>query len=81
MLLCNTSGSGSSDREISRADYGQTPYRRWGRLSLISSIIEELVATFSKARKLLLYVLRSRRHFGYSYATSYGGHSQDYPVV
>jgi hypothetical protein len=22
--------SGSSDKEISRADYGQTPYRRWG---------------------------------------------------
>jgi hypothetical protein len=52
-----------------------------GRLSLISSIIEELVATLSKAGKRLLYTLRSRRHFGYSYATSYGGHSQVYPAV
>jgi hypothetical protein len=49
-----------------------------GRLSLISSIIGELVATLSKAGKRLLYTLRSRRHFDYSYATSYGGHSQVY---
>jgi Transposase IS4 len=48
-----------------------------GRLSLISSI-EELVATLSKEGKRLLYTLRSQRHFGYSYATSYGGHSRVY---
>jgi hypothetical protein len=47
-----------------------------GRQSLISSIIKELVATFSKEGKRLLYTLRTRRHFGYSRATSYGGHSQ-----
>jgi hypothetical protein len=52
-----------------------------GRLSLISSIMEELVATLSKAGKRLLYTLRSQRHFGYSYATSYKGHSQVYFVV
>jgi hypothetical protein len=34
-----------------------------GRQSLISSIMEELVATLSKAGKRLLY---TRRHFGYS---------------
>jgi hypothetical protein len=71
----------SSDREISQADYGQAPYKRWGRLSLISSIREELVATLSKEGKRLLYTLRSRRHFGYSRATSYGGHSQVYSAV
>jgi hypothetical protein len=47
-----------------------------GRQSLISSLMEELVATLSKAGKRLLYTLRTRRHFGYSRATSYGGHSQ-----
>jgi hypothetical protein len=52
-----------------------------GRLSLISGIIEELVATFFEKGKRLLYTLRSRRHFGYSYATSYGGHSQVYSAV